>query len=375
MSLLSRVSQFLTEVQLQLFPVLEEEGPISRTHKRLIEILEIVEVERWVPERNCRGRPARDRARIARAYVAMVVLKFHFANQLIDHLKSDKQLRRICGWNSAREIPSESKFSRAFKEFAEKKLPLQAHQAVIEAAYKDELVLHITKDSVPVEAREKPVKTIKKQKVRRKNGRPRRGEPPKPKTRLEKQSSSSTTLEDMLQDLPRNCDYGAKTSPKGYKLQWKGYKLHFAVDDHCVPIAAILTSASLHDSQVAIPLAIQADALVTNCYDLMDSAYNVKTLLEHSRSLGHVPLVGPWPKNTEEKLELRAERRRKRIIGCQCADDIRYKLRAKAERFNALFKDHYGGDRIRVRGHAKVFCQTMFSVLTLTAAILIDLVT
>jgi DDE family transposase/transposase-like protein DUF772 len=383
MSLLNRVSQFLTTVQLQLFPILEEEGPLTDIHKRLINILEIIQIEKYVPTGYWLGRPAKDRCHLARAYIAMVVLKLSHVNQLIDYLKSDKQLRCICGWNSGREIPSESKFCRVFKEFAEYQLPARAHQLLIEAIYDKELVMHLTKDSVPIEAREKSVKKRAQEKPQneptqnKKKGRPRLGEKriAEPKTRLEKQVSGSMSFEDMLQDLPKICDYGAKTSPKGYKLNWKGYKLHTAVDDYCIPISVILTSASTHDSQVAIPLAIQAHDRVDSCYDLMDSAYNIKHITDHSRSLGHVPIVGAWPKNTEEKQELAAEEKRKKILGFETAEARRYKLRAKAERFNALFKDHYGGSQIRVRGHKKVFCQVMFSVVTLTAAILLDLVT
>ena len=51
------------------------------------------------------------------------------------------------------------------------------------------------------------------------------------------------------------------------------------------------TSASLHDSQVAIPLATMTDARVTNLYDLMDSAYDAAEIREHSEALGHVAII------------------------------------------------------------------------------------
>jgi hypothetical protein len=43
--------------------------------------------------------------------------------QLLDRLSVDVSLRRICGWESRREIPHESQFSRAFAEFAASELP------------------------------------------------------------------------------------------------------------------------------------------------------------------------------------------------------------------------------------------------------------
>jgi hypothetical protein len=53
----------------------------------------------------------------------------------------------------------------------------------------------------------------------------------------------------------------------------------------------VLTAASVHDSQLAIPLATMTAARVTNLYDLMDSAYDDTAIKQHSRDLGHVPII------------------------------------------------------------------------------------
>ena len=42
--------------------------------------------------------------------------------------------------------------------------------------------------------------------------------------------------------------------------------------DGDIPVSCVLSSASLHDSQVAIPLASMTAARLTNLYDLMDAA-------------------------------------------------------------------------------------------------------
>ena len=63
------------------------------------------------------------------------------------------------------------------------------------------------------------------------------------------------TLEEMLKDLPKACNYGSKKNSQGYIETWNGYKLHIDTVDNGIPVSAILSSASLHDSQVAIPLA------------------------------------------------------------------------------------------------------------------------
>lgn len=55
-----------------------------------------------------------------------------------------------------------------------------------------------------------------------------------------------------------------------------------------IPVGYILSSASLHDSQVAIPLTEMAFQRVTSCYDLMDAAYDSPLIKEHSEKLGQV---------------------------------------------------------------------------------------
>jgi hypothetical protein len=76
-----------------------------------------------------------------------------------------------------------------------------------------------------------------------------------------------------LNNLPKHCASGP-TNAKGHTTSWIGYKLHLDVADGDIPISGLLTSASLHDSQVAIPLATLTAGRVNNLYDLMDSAYD-----------------------------------------------------------------------------------------------------
>ncbi|EKE07825.1 MAG: IS4 transposase [uncultured bacterium] len=116
------------------------------------------------------------------------------------------------------------------------------------------------------------------------------------------------TLEEMLRDLPTACDKGAKKDSKGNTMYWTGYKLHLDTVDNGIPVNALVTSASLHDSQVAIPLATITEGRITNCYDLMDSAYDIPTIIEHSQSLGHVPLIDKNPRRNKELKKVRSER-------------------------------------------------------------------
>lgn len=60
----------------------------------------------------------------------------------------------------------------------------------------------------------------------------------------------------MIKDIPTVCDRAAKCSAQGYKVSWNGYKLQLDTADCGVPIAALLSSASMHDSLAAIPLSL-----------------------------------------------------------------------------------------------------------------------
>src|ERR1035438_8936928 len=105
------------------------------------------------------GRPAKNRRAIARAFVAKAVFNLNATRQLLDRLSVDICLRRLCGWESQREIPHESQFSRAFAEFAASALPQRLHEALIKATQQERLIGHISRDATEIEGREKPVRT------------------------------------------------------------------------------------------------------------------------------------------------------------------------------------------------------------------------
>ena len=194
-------------------------------------------------------------------------------------------------------MPDEWTFSRAFAEFSASRLPERVHEALVRESYQTELVGHLSRDSTAIEAREKPAQKAATEKPKAKRGRPVRGEvrAKPPLTRIERQAAGMG-LAEMLDDLPKPCDVGTKKNSKGYKESWTGYKLHLDVADGGVPVSAVLTSASTHDSQAAIPLAALSAGRVVNLYDVMDAAYDVPQIREASRKLGHVPLVDVNPR-------------------------------------------------------------------------------
>jgi hypothetical protein len=163
---------------------------------------------------------------------------------------------------------------------------------------------------------------------------------------------------------------------KGYKKSWAGYKLHIDAADGHIPISCVLTSASVHDSQVALPLAELTSQKVSNLYDLMDSAYDSPMIKQYSRFLGHVPIIDMNPRgNKERKQELKAEEKRCKFLNFKNPTDIRYNERSNVERVNGRLKDEFGGKMVRVRGHAKVMTHLMFGIIVLTADQLMRFVT
>jgi len=205
------------------------------------------------------------------------------------------------------------------------------HEALIQQTRKDPLIGHIARDSTPIEAHEHFPETAEQRKSRcaaRKGklkeqrkaarraarqaallaGRPvakggaqrgshrrypggKRPYVPAAETRLQRQRTMR--LSEMLADLPTQCDIGGKKNSQGNEEYWRGYKLHLDVADGQIPISAVLTSASAHDSQVAIPLATMSTQRVTYFYELMGAAYDACHITGRRRALGHVPIVDP----------------------------------------------------------------------------------
>ena len=375
------LNQFHRIMQGVLFPALQEQlGPLSDKHQQLVLVLGLIQIEAMVASwPGGGGRPAKDRRAMARSFVAKAVFNMSTTRQLLDRLSVDVSLRRICGWECQREIPHESQFSRAFAEFAASELPQRLHAALIAETQQEKLIGHISRDSTEIEAREKPLRKPVAEvplKPVGKRGRPKSGEPPLPPepTRLERQAGM--TLEQMLNDLPRAANVGSKNNSKGYKETWVGYKLHLDVADGQIPISCILTSASLHDSQAAIPLARLTAQRVTHLYDLMDSAYDARLIHEQIRGLGQIPIIDAHPRrDAAQKAELQAEAKRRKLLNYNYAEDARYRERTTVERVNARLKDEFGGRTVRVRGNAKVMCHLMFGIVALAADQILRLIT
>lgn len=343
MKLRTKVSWLTNRLQQYLFPDFEEcyEIKLTKEEKRLVMILEILEIEHHVPKSSNKqwmGRKLKEREAIARAFVVKQTLNYPYTKTLAGELGRSRSLRKICGFASVSDVPSESTFSRAFSEFSKSDLGEKVHNALVETYAKPELTGHISRDSTAIEGREKREKT---------------------ETRIERQMRQ--TSEESLKEIPVQCDAGTKKNSKGHKESWIGYKLHADVNDCGLPINIELTSASVHDSQAAIPMMQTTSSRVDYLYDVMDSACDAAQILEMSKKLGHVPLAD---KN----------RRGGESIPMMPHESLRYNERSVVERFNSRLKESFGAKNIMVKGSMKVKQHLMFGVIALFADQLLKLV-
>ncbi|WP_222863066.1 transposase [Marinomonas sp. IMCC 4694] len=343
-------------VQGQLIPALHQEiGLLTPKLEKLIHILEWSRIEEFVTRFSYRtGRPPHELAWLANAFVAKVVLGLTTTVHLIERLNMDKALQRICGFPLHKKLPSASTFSRAFETFAKDKLAERAHEVLIKMHFGDRLIGHISRDGTAIKVRERPQKIDKVDTDKPKlKGRPRKDKDENRPIKFNVARQRTQCLEEMLNEIPVDCRRGTKCNAQGYKNSWNGYKLHLDIADCGVPISALLSSASMHDSRAAIPLSHISAARVTNLYDLMDAAYCSIDLHEHSRELGHVPLIDHNPRGGEKE-------------EFEPADTVRYRERSGAERANGRLKDEFGGRHIWVRGEVKVMSHLMFGILVLS---------
>ena len=174
-------------------------------------------------------------------------------------------------------------------------------------------------------------------------------------------------LDETVRDLPRACAVGTRRNAKGRRGSWTGCRPHIDAADGEVPIGRLLTSASLHDSQAAIPPG-HDDRRARHAYlhELMDSAHDAPEIHRHCGQSGHVPIIDVNPRRDRALKELKEmEPRARAAVNIPDPKAIRYSNRSTVERVNARLKDEFGGRHVRVRGHAKVFAHIMFGILAL----------
>ncbi len=303
---LSKMWVKVINLENSLFPALIEElklEELSHKESKLIRILDFAKIEENIIVISITNTP-KDREEIARAFIAKSVYNLQTTRDLIDRLHCDRTLRILCGWRYKSDIPSESKFSRVFKELSKMQIAQKAHEKFIQEYLSEKTFFYNATDATKIPLREQPIKVEKEEPKPRKRGRPKKGETREPiKPTILKQQKELHTVEEKLSLISTDCGVGIKQNSKGNREVWIGGKLHISAVDGDIPITAFYSGANVHDSSVALPLMQEASRRVNYLYDLQDAGYDADIIRAFSSKLGHRPIIDINPKNCPDQRE------------------------------------------------------------------------
>lgn len=205
-------AQVLLDIDFDIQKCFEEQ--LTETHKTFLQIIRVLEAEQKPLYRPYagRGRKPLQYTPFMRSMWAKSVFGIDKTSSLITRLKSDPNLRLLCGF---KKVPGKATFSRAFSYLSSTKINEETLEALVTNTHKDLVVYHVCRDSTEIQAREKrPKKQTNKEKYGR--GRPKKGEKrvKKRKTYLLKQQAQQTA-EESLASIPKNCAYSCKRTSRG----------------------------------------------------------------------------------------------------------------------------------------------------------------
>lgn len=345
-----RVRNFLrlwSEVAQGMFPFMREEfGELDEMDRIFVTVCESVvkpeafEYAKWKGI----GRPTTSRTSVFKAFLFKALYDIPTTRELARRLCRDVRARRLCGWNSAGDVPSEGQFSVVNKEFAERGFAERWFDDYVRTYVEGDLNATVSYDSAPITVRAKAENA--KRMLEELDP-----DQPTPPSRLEWQAGEDADT--ALAELPQNCDWGCKRDAHGKPKHWKGGKVHAAVTRDGIPVAVAYTSASLHDSQVMIPLVKKASERMEHGFDLADAAYDAEAIRGASVEEGNVPVIDANSRRGERRHMTDTER------------EV-YRDRGTDERFFSHLLDSHGGRHVRVRTPKKVFQHLMYGVLVIS---------
>lgn len=335
---MKKIQNYWSCVQKSLFPDEElYESQYSPKHKKLAVILDFIDVPEFTDRLGSfRGRPKRDRAALFSAFIAKALWNLPTTEALMDRLHLDKVLRRLCLFEVDKKLPCKATFSNAFNEFSKLGLTQVIHAELIRQQFHGKIVATISRDATDILVRSKRVKK-KKLKWRRKKGRSKKT-----------YKQIHAPLQSAVAEIAKENDFGRKG-----QYVWWGHKLHLDVADGDIPVTALLSSASLHDSQVAIPLERLSNLRLKSKMTLMDSAYDSENIRSFIKNQGKEALINPAKRHPQVYYLSEEERKI-------------YEQRSSVERVFGHLKDNFGGRFVRVKGPQKVFTHLMMGICAIT---------
>ncbi len=332
------------------------EEQLSPEHRSLLSMLRVIEEFIEIPEKESglRGRPPVPDLPVFRFFLCKNILQVDTNSRMRQRLLADPNLRQICGF---RKVPSESTFSRRMSSFSRHHYSEAALSPMVSQYLDGHIIRSVSRYSTSIAGREKPKNKKRdiKPKVKKKRGRPCKGEirPAKEEKRIKKHYRMKPGKS--FQGIEKECAWGCKKNSQANVMYWKGYKLHLDATDIGIPISALVTGANVHDSQVSIILEKMTERRITHLYTMADSAYDVPSLRDYIIKKGRIPVIDF------------NKRRKKNPPSFAPIEKEQYKTRSVVERANAHLKDCFLPQNLYVKGYKKVNFSLMNGVLCLTA--------
>jgi len=334
------------------------EAYLTSEQKVFLSMLRVIETKsEWHTRKHLRiGRPSYDEQAFLRAFLALSFFRIRTVSDLRARLRSDVNLRQICGFQ---KVPSLASFSRRLAHVAGTS-QLHDRLAGMIHEYRDEIVVTaIARDSTAIEARERPRNKksdiVPAARSTHRRGRPRKDEGRQPKERSVLEAQQLLSPDAALAGLPQACAWGCKKNSQGNLAYWKGYKLHLDVTDTGIPVTAVVTAANVHDSQVAIPMERITETRLSWRYSLMDAAYDANAIRQYIEQRGRSAIID------------RNRRRSGQLCPMEKAQSDLYRMRSAVERAYAHLKDWLIPTKLYVRGIEKVTFQILRGVLCLAS--------
>ena len=111
------------ELNQGIFPWIDDNiGELDGKHRLFMAVCEAVvnprefDYAKWKGN----GRPPCSRLKIFKAFLLKAVLNVQDTKEFVRMIRAEPLSRRLCGWDSPGLVPSQSRFSRVFGEFAER---------------------------------------------------------------------------------------------------------------------------------------------------------------------------------------------------------------------------------------------------------------
>ena len=131
---MNRLFSLWDSIQQYLIPHIEENlGVLSKKETEFVRVAEFAAIDKhlgpymWAGN----GRKPCSRKALALAFTAKAVWGLQTTRALIEFLKANRNLRRLCGWEGMSDMPSEATFSRAFGQSSKEQLPSKVHEAMV----------------------------------------------------------------------------------------------------------------------------------------------------------------------------------------------------------------------------------------------------